>query len=887
MEFLFTNSSAWPVVPAFLEVNDLTWGSLNGDTTSVPPSAWSLKDAPRYPRHVGPIGLHSEFDWAFSATWYKRDEHWRAFNPRPTNKEAQEWFGQTEELLDLTAVGDNGDAFMISDDWIRRCKENLTIALDCCRQLRESRKELHNSPIPIHFSFDRLLSTFPSTDDAVNEAEDAKRAMIDAMGYIAWWISVYLKDGEDLVIPYFSEGWVRDLVSKEKRGVLIDLNRDWKEVNISHLVTNNIPVFYPWTIIEASQERFARLSPGFASMYRARLTMMGLSQESNAISYEDITTLQYAYPFIDRYDILLQRKDTEFVPDPNRFRLDDRRPDVFVCDGEGWKRRQIYTEGEKAKLRNTMHFTALDEGLRGTLVYWRWRPILSSDGTMPWTDRELLANREINKLRYAPLPGISYDLETAMEIRTSRRPTLHEITRQAFETARLNLPRYQEGRKPDLPDIIEEEPHKRKTQEEYHEHRQDKRNRSNRRESMALARSPSPYRWERRLQQDRGRMARHERDFRTDHPKQDRSTWNSMSQQLALFYPRDPSSVFTTPVSSRPDSRISLEDRLTSPGSQHYESSTSFRDGLESYRSESPDHLGPVEADNEGETDVAANDEDRSPSPGREYDWAMRADRHYGRFSQAHATYKVPDEVFWNALFIDCGTLEIPDPRNQLRLQLWANTDSSLIDERDLLIKAVAHGIRFRITVPGSEIERFRPREVTTDDMTAGFYYAKEYIEPDLTWDRGGADFLTKWRTRVKDILGRPHASVVVFAGGPLHWIARKFKADLLIAAAFKGPSVQVTVHQVGFLNAKLPGYPRADELSSGEERTIYGFMGGSSPDKDRTLFPTEAMLDEYLDHYTGQWNNRCESIFETIWSNIHDRGSIKAYTPGQWKQFL
>jgi hypothetical protein len=147
--------------------------------------------------------------------------------------------------------------------------------------------------------------------------------------------------------------------------------------------------------------------------------------------------------------------------------------------------------------------------------------------------------------------------------------------------------------------------------------------------------------------------------------------------------------------------------------------------------------------------------------------------------------------------------------------------------------------------------------------------------------------FCISWQHHVMNILNRPHAPAVVFMGGPLHWIARKFVNNDLIKQALGGLSIQASVHQQGYLNTASDDYHRTDHLTTGKECTLYGFIPSSSVDTDRTLFPTEAILDKYLDHWTGEWNERCNSIFKDIWSNMHVHNKVIPRTPGQWKQFL
>jgi hypothetical protein len=76
MEYFFTDSALWPVLPEFQNANDITWGSFNAKNTSLSPNAWDLKDVLCNPRVIGPLGLHREDDWAFTPTWYCQNEHW-------------------------------------------------------------------------------------------------------------------------------------------------------------------------------------------------------------------------------------------------------------------------------------------------------------------------------------------------------------------------------------------------------------------------------------------------------------------------------------------------------------------------------------------------------------------------------------------------------------------------------------------------------------------------------------------------------------------------------------------------------------------------------------------------------------------------------------------
>jgi hypothetical protein len=125
----------------------------------------------------------------------------------------------------------------------------------------------------------------------------------------------------------------------------------------------------------------------------------------------------------------------------------------------------------------------------------------------------------------------------------------------------------------------------------------------------------------------------------------------------------------------------------------------------------------------------------------------------YKEFSQEDPNYTIPTAMFWSTVFIDYSILKIPDPQNQTHIQYWANTDGGLMDVHDVLIKVIKHGIRFRITVPSSAMRHFRPLNTSTQVLAAEAFYAEDFVETPLVWERGGTGFLAQWQHHVMDIL--------------------------------------------------------------------------------------------------------------------------------------
>jgi hypothetical protein len=446
--------------------------------------------------------------------------------------------------------------------------------------------------------------------------------------------------------------------------------------------------------------------------------------------------------------LLAPVKREEYTPNNDCFQLDNRKPNVYVLEGEGWKRKQVFTTIEKTRLHNSFHFMAYNEGIQGCLIYWRWRPIAYNTDSPPWSDLEIILNRERNKLCYTPLPGFVYNRETGRETHpvTTKRAMLSELTDEVFEEARKAYPFWEGKNVVSLPTGTYKDPHYHQSDEEYEAHCQNIRDCSLHQEQLDIERSPTPLRWERWIQQECRRITQFKCNFRTAHPQQDQSTWGHNSQQASKFYPCNSSSVYTTPESFQPSSHTGLKARLISPLEECLTfpepyhcclSPDSYSGWRTTRRLLSPDllySLGGSECGN-----------DTNPPES----WGLP----FEKFSQEEPPYKLPSASFWSAVFIDCGILEVLDIRNQSCLQCWANHDSNMVNVRDVLIKAIENRIKFWITIPNNALKHFQLLTISPRDLAAGAFYTEDFFETPLVWERGGAAFIVQWHHQVMDVL--------------------------------------------------------------------------------------------------------------------------------------
>ncbi|KAJ7796464.1 hypothetical protein B0H14DRAFT_2619939 [Mycena olivaceomarginata] len=76
------------------------------------------------------------------------------------------------------------------------------------------------------------------------------------------------------------------------------------------------------------------------------------------------------------------------------------------------------------------------------------------------------------------------------------------------------------------------------------------------------------------------------------------------------------------------------------------------------------------------------------------------------------------------------------------------------------------------------------------------------------------------------------------------------------------------------------------DELSDGDYEAVYGYIGGAAPELDTYLFPTDAILEEFSDHYYREWNFFCDNKFRQIKAEL-DEGRGRVRTRSEWRHYF
>ncbi|KAJ7159406.1 hypothetical protein C8R46DRAFT_906326 [Mycena filopes] len=233
--------------------------------------------------------------------------------------------------------------------------------------------------------------------------------------------------------------------------------------------------------------------------------------------------------------------------------------------------------------------------------------------------------------------------------------------------------------------------------------------------------------------------------------------------------------------------------------------------------------------------------------------------------------YHLPAGCKWNRLFLSKGALLVPDIRARVRMRIWAIERKSVDAVEFLLTLALLQGVPFTLAVPRDVAHEFAPENVSDEDRALGWtYYDVGSIEEPLTWNKGGAAWAIAWVKKILDILKRPHMRALVSLGGPLAWIARRYRPNLL-KEFMEGPSTQVAVHFKGWNDSRYSNSwgLMADSVSESEKDILRGVVTVEGVSK--ALYPTEDLCLEFFEHYSGENNEGFDKALAHIWREIDE----------------
>ena len=414
MDFLLVDESGnVPLVEQRVVQKD-EWITLNAPSMGIPMEAMDHRARrPDVHRPTGPTGVYLEMEWALDTDWYDRDASWRPYIPLkpdvadggPLSKSQSDWFFS----FDMTTPYEHlsADVFVVPEATREQIHEDIITWAWCVDDICSNHPFPPETAQPPEFDHGTLVQAFSSLEDLQAAGCVCKRTAVDYLGFLSWWNSSVLR--WDANLDHQAVAVIRELGLHRfrKRGVLIDLERDWQEINLPNLLRHQVPIAYFWSPTLAALPRFTGLSPHVLVTYDALRRSLARELYSN-----DLPDLASDFAVIERFDHYFQDACIEGRPDPDAVFDDDWS--YYVVDFQGWSQRQI-------PLRVARHYYLLfgssigKENDTNFVLFRRWESLgnLPVDqplpvGTMEDVDmngivRETGEIRELHKFHHAPV----------------------------------------------------------------------------------------------------------------------------------------------------------------------------------------------------------------------------------------------------------------------------------------------------------------------------------------------------------------------------------------------------------------------------------------------------------------------------------------------------
>ena len=362
-------------------------------------------------------GCYPELDWGMDPSWFNHQKPWEGWNPFEVGETyTVAWYLNGNQPTEFR-TRPSGELFMADHQ-----REVINKELDKTEKLIKT--AMNNSPeecsvrLPERYDRSMLEKPHPTYKSIQTTGMQAKRAVLDHIGWLRWWFHGIAVKLPNLNKKIFEEIETFILPFRNSRGVVFYLTRDWQRMNLPLLISNRVPVFYSWTTEEIIEARFSKLNP--------KLIAADEGANGESISLMDIDDndedLIRANRASNLYDNFLQVKaDSSFKGGQLAFEMDSK---FFIVDFEGWGRRALSDKIDPSRYVERYHFgvypgITIQEPPK--VVFWRWRKkiIVKETDDVFWNRRDDFDDesliREVYGYLYSPPYPNFYNRETGEE----------------------------------------------------------------------------------------------------------------------------------------------------------------------------------------------------------------------------------------------------------------------------------------------------------------------------------------------------------------------------------------------------------------------------------------------------------------------------------------
>jgi hypothetical protein len=213
-------------------------------------------------------------------------------------------------------------------------------------------------------------------------------------------------------------------------------------------------------------------------------------------------------------------------------------------------------------------------------------------------------------------------------------------------------------------------------------------------------------------------------------------------------------------------------------------------------------------------------------------------------------------------------------------------------DIRVVLEYAMRYGMQFDLYVQLRDAGNFRNMQLSPLAMnTLPALYEMGYNDPVMKWGgNGDAAQFGQYVGSLFSLLQKPNAIAFIAMGGVCKYVAELFAPDLAYRFV-RGPSELVSELGKGrTTRIDIGGRSTlciTDQVSNADVSILLGHVKGKNPGEERSLWPTQALLDQHSAHAKGYNSSGVYGQLEYLRKTIMVDKIYEWKTRTEWKVFL
>ncbi|KAK7013198.1 hypothetical protein R3P38DRAFT_3207132 [Favolaschia claudopus] len=839
----------------------LTWYGLGGDCqANIASGAADFLDDTSYIEQgatYDEVGRYTRLDPGFQPDWFRQEKAYAGWTPVSAAEGLDlEWFIDYETGVELQI---HEGSWQYTEDALEQMAGDLTRMWLAVKAIKGHSKYDVDSSCPVEFNLDVLYNDYDTSREAQVIAARAKRAAGEYLGFIYWWISSISDWEKGIPIDIVRNVQLWKLEGRCKRGFLVSLHRDWQSLNFGLLVSSDVLIYYIWGLFDSTNPCFGRLNPRLIDAYNYACQRLGVPSRS----VEDMQEMKEQYRACLKFDEYLDKfhdpLDKKVVPMP-LFTTVSGFVRYWMKDAEGWCRRLLTSKEDFWHMdRLYHHAVSEDKETKVTNVifhrFHRKPPNLELGPNNTFMDEDIPEQnsseiRERFKGKCAPKMGQFFDPVTGVE-RTAPIDAKDSVAVQTFERTQFLLP---------PPDSIQ-----------------------GRSLISRVTGEPNPYpdlsRIERTVGPRKGGPASDhssERQIGDSHrPMAFQGGWAAaMARPDNAGNYRQPRANRRPRLPSREGSSSEYEETRS-----HFSISSRDRSPERSRRRSASPPPCRRHSDNDRQEGSTAHQQtaiDQSRIARRtEF---LSSLREWCKPTTHNAVlWRVPQQYVWNMGFLRDAYLIVSEAA-EMRLRMIALQSPDVRFMRHILEIGMERGIPFHLALKSSVCETYRPRVPIMHRATT----KAQLEDTSRRLEAAGSPAQTygRWLKLLGDIAGLENARAIIARGGVASWIVRAYGYLGLVGKLMEGPSVHVTVFNGGGNDSADEDSLRLkwDELSENDYQCLYGYVPGTTREKDAWIYPPDELLEELSKHYYREWNPTVDDLMRRVrkeWDDKPCRGKL------------